>query len=192
MANVNADTNGLSGILGSPRRQRRFFWVSAGVLLIGIIAIVSTVLLRGTGNAFPDKYTNQPAQLNHPEKKAPVQPQQIALIRRFIQTAVARKDLASAYYLVNRDLRGDLTQKQWEKGDIPVLYYHADNAKTVALSVDYSYQTTALFEANLHAVPGTEDRPSLLFYIGVKKQAGKWLVDYFEPNWRAPIPQAPG
>lgn len=191
-----ANASGLTGILASPRRQRRLLIISAGVLFVGLIAVLFAVVFRGTGNAYPDKFTNQPAQLNHPEQKAPVQPQEIALLRRFIQTAVARKDLGAAYSMVNNDLRGGMTMKQWLKGDIPVLFYHADNAKTVQFSVDYSYKTSALFEANLHAVPGTETRPELLFFIGVKRAGGKpngrWLVNYFEPNWREPIPMAPG
>jgi hypothetical protein len=191
-----AQTSGtLSGLFGSPRRQRRIFIISGVVLLVGIVAILVTVL-RGTGNAYPDKFSNQPAQLNKPEKKAPVSPDQISLMRKFIATAVARQDLTGAYRIVGPDLRGGLTQKQWLTGNIPVLFYHAANARTVEFKVDYSYQRQALFEANLHAKPGTETRPALLFYIGLKRQGdkstGRWLVNYFEPNWRPPVPMAPG
>ena len=192
-----AQTSGtLGSILNSPRNQRRFFILSGVVLAAGIIAILATVIFRGTGNAYPDKFSNQPAQLNHPEKTVPISGDQITLMRTFISTAVARKNLKSAYWIVGPDLRGGLSMKKWLHGDIPVLFYHADNAKTVSFKTDYSYKTEALFEANLHAVPGTEERPSLLFYIGVKRQGGKpngpWQVNYFEPNWRAPIPMAPG
>ena len=185
----------LSGVFNSPRKQRRMLILSGLVLLAGVIAILVTVF-RGTGNAYPDRFSNQPAQLNHPEKKAPVSPGQISLMRQFITTAVARHNLSKAYWIVGPDLRGGLTRGEWRNGDIPVLYYHASNAKTVAFKADYSFETQALFEANLHAVPGTEQRPSLLFFIGLKRQGGKpggrWLVNYFEPNWRAPVPLAPG
>jgi len=191
-----AQTTGtLSGLFDSPRKQRRFFIFSGIVLLAGIVAVL-VVVFHGTGNAYPDKFSNQPAQLNHPEKKAPVSPDQISLMRKFITTAVARQDLKSAYWIVGPDLRGGLTRKQWLVGDIPVLFYHAENAKTVSFKVDYSYQKQALFEANLHAKAGTEQRPSLLFFIGLKRQGdkanGRWLVNYFEPNWRPPVPMAPG
>jgi hypothetical protein len=192
-----AQTGGtLSSMFSSPRRQRRLLIISSVVLIAGIVAILVATVFRGTGNAYPDKFTNKPAQISHPEKKAPVSPDQISLMRKFIRTAVARQDLKSAYWIVNQDLRGGLSQKQWLKGDIPVLYYQADNANTVQFKTDYSYTTEALFEANLHAKPGTETRPELLFYIGLKRQDGKpngrWLVNYFEPNWRAPVPMAPG
>lgn len=191
-----AQTGGvLSGVFNSPRRQRRLFIFSGVVLLAGIAAILIATVFRGTGNAYPDKFSNQPAQLNHPEQKAPVSKDEISLMRQFITTAVARKDLDKAYWLVGPDLRGGLSRSQWRNGDIPVLYYHADNAATVSFKVDYSYTTSALFEANLHAVPGTEQRPELLFFIGLKRQGGKahgqWLVNYFEPNWRPPVPMAP-
>jgi len=191
-----AQTSGtLSGFFGSPRKQRRFFIFSGVVLLAGIVAILVTVF-RGTGNAYPDKFTNQPAQLNHPDKKAPVSPDQISLMRKFIKTAVARQDLKSAYWIVGPDLRGGLTHKQWLGGTIPVLSYHATNADTVSFKTDYSFKRQALFEVNLHAKKGTEQRPSLLFFIGLKRQGdkatGRWLVNYFEPNWRPPVPMAPG
>ena len=185
----------LSGMFDSPRKQRRIFIFSGVVLLAGIAAILATTVFRGTGNAYPDKFSNQPAALNHPEKTAPISQGQIALMRQFIDTAVARTNLDKAYWLVGPDLRGGLSRGEWRKGAIPVLYYQANNAKTVAFKVDYSYQTQALFEANLHAKPGTEKRPSLLFFIGLKREGGKvngrWLVNYFEPNWRPPIPMAP-
>jgi hypothetical protein len=192
-----AQSGGISGILwGSPRRQRRFFWLSGAVLLAGIAAFLALVVFRGTGNAFPDKFSGEPAQVIPKDTKAPVSPGQIAIARQFLKTAVARTNLASAYRLVGPDLRGGLTRKQWVKGDIPVLYYHAANADTVAFKTDYSYKTQALFEVNLHAKPGTEQRPTLLFFIGLTRQGGKatgrWLVNYFEPNWRPPIPAAPG
>lgn len=191
-----AQTGGaLSGVFNSPRKQRQLFIFSGVVLLAGIVAILIATVFRGTGNAYPDKFSNQPAQLNHPEKRAPVSPDQISLMRKFISTAVARKNLGSAYWIIGPDLRGGLSRSQFQHGDIPVLFYHADNAKTVQFKTDYSYTTEALFEANLHAVPGTEQRPSLLFFIGLKRQGGtangKWLVNYFEPNWRPPLPMAP-
>ena len=181
---------------GSPRRQRRFFVLSGAVFAAGVTVFIAVVVLGGTSNAFPDRFSNQPAQVIKKDKPAPVEKAQIALARRFLETAVARKNLRAAYGFVHPDLRGGLSRKQWETGNIPVILYHASNAKTVAFKVDYSYKTQALFEVNLHAVPGTEARPTLLFFIGLKREGGKptgrWLVNYFEPNWRPPIPMAPG
>jgi hypothetical protein len=191
-----ANVGGIGAILNSPRRQRRLMVVSAFVFGVGLVALLSMYFLRGTGNAFPDKFSNKPAQVNHPQRRASVSPAEIALARRFLETAVTRSDLASAYDIVDPDLRGGLTRKQFEHGDIPVLYYQATNVETASFKVDYSFRTQALFEVNLHAKRGTETRPSLLFFVGLKREGGKangrWLVNYFEPNWRPPIPMNPG
>jgi hypothetical protein len=190
-----ANTSGiLGGLLGSPRRQRRFFWLSLGVLGAGIGAFLAMVVFRGTGNAFTDTFSNKPAQLAQKEKKVPVSEEEIALARRFIKTAVARKDLAQAYWFTHPDLRGGLSLKDWEKGNIPVINYEAENADTAAFQVDYSYETQALLEVDLVAKPNTETRPHLLFFIGLvregRKKTGRWLINYWEPHWRPPVPMA--
>lgn len=192
MANTS---NVPSGIFGSPRTQRRLFWISGAVLLVGIGAFLGLVVFRGTGNAFTDTFSNKPAQLDHPQKTVPVSKEEITLARRFIETAVQRKNLAEAYGFTHPDLRGGLSREQWEKGAIPVVSYEPANAKTAGFDVDYSYPTQALLEVDLIARPHTETRPSLRFIIGLKREGGKpngrWLVNYWEPNWRPPVPNAP-
>src|SRR4051794_13791980 len=96
----------LGGLMDSPRKQRRFFIVSGAIFAVGLIAFVSMVLLHGTSNAFTDTISNQKAKLLVPEKKVPISKEQIALARRFIKTAPARKDLAAAYSFVDPDLKG--------------------------------------------------------------------------------------
>lgn len=191
-----ANSSGMTGgFLGSPRRQRQLFWGSVVVLLAGVGVFLALVVFRGTPNAFTDTFSNQPAQLYHPDKKVPISKEQLALARRFILTAVARKDLDQAYNFTHPDLRGGLTRAQWDKGNIPVVYYQARNAKTAAFTVDYSYKTQALLEVDLTAKAHTETRPELLFFLGLKREGGKptgrWLVNYWEPHWRPPVPQAP-
>jgi len=184
----------VSGYFSSARNQRRFFWLSASVLVVGIAAFVALVVLRGTGNAFPDRFSNEPATLNKPEKTVPVTREQTDLARRFIETAVAREDLDAAYDMVNTDLKGTMTRKQWATGDIPVITYHTANARTTAFTVKYAHPTSALFEVDLVAKPHTETRPHLRFYIGLKREntESPWLVDYWQPHWRPPVPMAPG
>jgi hypothetical protein len=190
-----ANLSGIGGSLfGSPRRQRQFLWLSGAVLLGGIAAFLALVVFRGTGNAFTDTFSNQPANIATPEKKVPVSKQEIALARRFIKTVVQRKDLDQAYWFVHPDLRGGLSRAQWDKGNIPVVYYQASNADTAAFTVDYSFQTQALLEVDLVARPHTETRPELRFFIGLRREGGKpdgrWLVNYWEPHWRPPVPKA--
>lgn len=62
----------LTNFFNSPRRQRRFFILSATVLALGVGAFLAIVVFRGTPNAFTDTLSNKPAQLYHPDKKVPL------------------------------------------------------------------------------------------------------------------------
>lgn len=186
----------LAGMLDSPRKQRRFFIASGLIFAIGVVAFVSTFLLKGTSNAFPDTISNQPATLAKHEKTVPVTKDQISLMRTFIKTAAARRNLAYAYTIVDRDIRGDLTRKQWMTGNIPVVQYLAENVDTAEFQPVYHYQTEALFNVDLIPVGHTQTRPELQFFIGMKRaggtKTGRWLINYWQPHWRPPVPMAPG
>jgi hypothetical protein len=185
-----------AGFFSSPRNQRRLFFGSIAVFAVGLGVFLAVVLFHGTSNRFTDTFSNQPAQLAKPDPKRPIQRQELTLARTFIRTAVARSDLAASYSLVHPDLKGTMTKKQWMTGNIPVISYHAENADTAKFLVDYSNQRSALLEVDLVAKRGTETRPHLLFFLGLKragdKPTGRWLVSYWEPHWRPPIPRAPG
>ncbi len=185
----------VTGILSSPRAQRRFFWLSAGVLAIGLAAFIAFVIFHGTSNAFPDKFGTTPAQVAKPERKVPITKHQLAIAREFVETAVLRKNLDTAYDIVHPNLKGALTRKQWDTGNIPVIDFPAANAKTAKFAVDYSYQDEALLEVALLSKKGSGVRPSLLFFLGERragpKENGRWLVSYWEPNWKPPIPMSP-
>ena len=153
--------------------------------------------MPGSGNKFTDTFSNQPAQFAKKEVKIKPTAAEFAVARKFIETAVARKDLAASYNLVHVDLKGRLTRKDWVTGDIPVIAFDATNAKTAAFTTEYSYADQGLFDIDLVAKRGTSARPNLLFFIGLKRAKnhdgswGPWLVNYWEPHWRPPIPQAP-
>lgn len=180
-------------LFSSPRAQRRFFWISAGVLALGIALFVALVVFRGTGNAYPDKFSNQKATLAKPEKTVPISKAEIAVAREFIRTAVLRHDVAKSYDIVHVDLKGRMTRKEWATGNIPVIDYPAENENTASFQVDYSYPTSALMEIDLVAKPHSGVRPELLFFIGLKRKntSSKWLVNYWEPHWKPPVPAAP-
>jgi hypothetical protein len=182
--------------LGSPRAQRRILIGSAAIFAAGVIAFVSMVLLRGTSNAFVGTISNKPATLVKKEKKVPPSPAAFKVARTFLETAVLRKNIDASYNLVHVDLKGRMTRKQWDTGNIPVVDYPANNAKTAAFQVDFSYQTEMLLEVNLVAKRGSPStvRPNLDFFLGLKRAGGKangrWLVNYWEPHWRPPVPYA--
>lgn len=181
-------------LFGSPRAQRRLLIGSGLVFLAGVVAFVSIVWLRGTSNAFVGTISNKPATLIKKEKKVPPSPAALKVARKFLETAVVRKNVDVSYNLVHPDLKGRMTRKQWDTGNIPVVNYPADNVKTAAFQIDYSYQTEMLLEVNLVAKVGSAVRPNLNFFLGLKRAHGKkngaWLVNYWEPHWRPPVPMA--
>lgn len=181
---------------GSPRAQRRFLIGSGIIFAAGVIAFVSIVWLRGTSNAFVGTLSNKPATLIKKEKKVPPSPAAFKVARKFLETAVLRKNIDASYNLVHVDLKGRMTRKQWDTGNIPVVDYPANNAETASFQVDFSYQTEMLLEVNLVAKKGSPStvRPNLDFFLGLKRADGKtdgrWLVNYWEPHWRPPVPLA--
>ena len=183
------------GFWSSPKGQRRLLIISGAVLLAGLIAFLSATVLRGTSNAFQSPISSTPAQLVKKEKTVPVDRKALQVAREFMRTAVLRKDLDKAYSIVNVDLQGRLTRKQWDTGNIPVIGYPANNVDSASFQVDFSYQTEMLLEVDLVAKPGSGVRPHLPFFLGLKRAGGKphgrWLVNYWEAHWRPPIPAAP-
>jgi hypothetical protein len=162
----------------------------------GVAAVVAVVVIvlgnHETTNLPP---SNKPAQLVKNEKAVPRDPESIRIGREFIESAVLRKNLNWAYDHVHPYLKGLMTRAQWNKGTIPVIPYPAENAATTEFLVIYSYRTEVLFSVDLVARPGSHVRPHLYFFLGLKRQGdkpkGRWLVSYWEPNWRPPVPVTP-
>ncbi len=181
------------GFFSSPRNQRRLLWLSGGVFGIGLIVFLSVFVLRGSpGPSSP--ISTVPAQTAPKQVKAPPDPQAFKVARKFIETAVLRKNLEAAYPIVNQEIRGGLTKKQWETGNIPVIGYPAGNSKTAAFEVLWSYKTQMMTVVDLVAKKGSHVRPHLPFFLGLvrahNKPNGKWLVNYFEADWTPPVPSA--
>jgi hypothetical protein len=181
------------GFLSSPRNQRRLLWISGGVFGVGLIVFLSVFVLRGSPGV-QSPISTLPAQTTKKQVKAPPDPKAFKVARTFIETAVLRKNLDAAYPLVNPEIKGGLTKKQWETGNIPVIGYPADNSKTAAFTVLWSYKTQLMTIVDLVAKRGSHVRPHLPFFLGLvrahNKPNGKWLVNYFEADWSPPIPSS--
>jgi hypothetical protein len=112
-------------LIESPRRRKRVLVLA----LVGVAAIVATIIGLTWSNTSHQKETFEPG-------KAQVIPQEIpvalsradrrAVLRtvdRFVETAVARRDLAAAYDLTAPELRGGVNRTEWARGEIPVPSY---------------------------------------------------------------------
>ena len=182
------------GFFDSPKNQRRILIGSILIFVIGVAAFVSIFWLRGTSNAFQSPISNKPAQLVHKDKTVPVDPEALRVARKFMSTAVLRKNIDAAWDITNVDLKGRMTRKSWDTGNIPVIDYPANNIKSAQFVIDYSYKTQMLAEVDLVAKPGSGVRPHLDWYIGLRREHnkpnGRWQVSYWEPHWRPPLPLA--
>src|SRR5437763_4177480 len=108
----------MRGLPESPRRRKRVLVIAAVVLAAGVATIVGLTW----SNTSHEKETFGPG-------KAQVIPQQVpvplsaadrrAVLRtvdRFVQTAVARRDLAAAYDITSPELRGSVSRRRWSRG----------------------------------------------------------------------------
>ena len=184
----------LESFKNSPRLQRRAFFASLGLLAGGIIALIVVVLLPSKSHALDTPISNVPAQLVKNDPVARVDPASERIARQFLLTAVQRKNLDWAYDNVHVDLKGRLSRKQWDKGNIPVIPFDAQNAETTAFIVQFSLKKEVEFEVALVPKPHSvyAGNKPLRFFIALRREHdkadGRWLVSYFEPHWKPPVP----
>lgn len=181
------------GFLSSPRAQRRMLWIGGGVFAVGLIVFLSVYVFRGS-SGYHAPISKQPAQHAQKLTKAPPDHKAYQVARKFMETAVMRKNLSDAYRLVGPDIKGGMTLKQWDTGNIPVVEYPARNIETAGFQVVNSYKTQMLLIVDLVAKRGTDVRPHLPFWVGLQRAhndpKGRWLVNYWLPYWSPPLPSS--
>ncbi len=176
--------------MASPRAQRRALIAGLSVFVLGA-AVFVFVFFRNTGHPLPNKLSDQAASVVKNEPTVPLDAAIVPLMKTFIATAVARKHLDQAYSIVGPDIRGNLTRKQFEQGNIPVIPYPTADIRRVHYTVDYSHPTQAGLEVGLSPKAGADTR-RLTFYIAFKKlgtgSSAHWVVNYWSPRYHPPVP----
>jgi hypothetical protein len=142
-----------SGRLSSPRAQRRLLWGSAAIFAIGLIVFLVAYFHGSSGYHSP--ISKKAAQIAPKQVKAKPDPAAFKVARKFIETAPLRKNLDAAYVLVNDDIKGGQTRKQWDKGNIAVLPYPAGNTKTAGFTVISSLKTQMMLVVDLTCRSGS-------------------------------------
>ena len=171
-------------------------WGSGVVLAIGLIVFL-TVVVFGESSGLHAPISTQAAQTAPKEVKAPPDPKAYKVARKFMETAVLRKNLDTAYPIVNQDIKGGMTKKQWETGNIAVDPYPARNAGSAGFEVVWSYKTQLMLLVDLVAKKGSGSniRPHLPFWLGLVRAhnapKGKWLVNYWVPDYTPPVQCGP-
>ena len=175
--------------------QRRVMWISGAVLAIGIAVFLGVILSRGTSQPAENVSTvsSGPPQQTKVSKNPKVAPSPAAfkVARTFMETAVARKNLAASYNIVGPDLKGGMSLAQWKKGDISVVPYPAADAKTTEFEVQESHKNNMMLHLVLHPQKGSGVKP-LAFFLGLDRVGGKWLVNYWAPDYHVAIKPTPG
>jgi len=196
----------MRGLLSSPRRRKRA--AILGVLAAG--AIVAAVLGSHFSNtAHPQKETFEggKAQVTRTQKpvKLSAQDQRAVLsaVDRFVNAAVARRDLPAAYDLTTANIHGGVTRAQWAKGDTPIYPYPVAQHSAV---VRVAYPGDAVVQLLLKARPASKVDPlavQMELRAAGKGAKRRWLVDYYLPQETlsapsdakkasGPEPKAPG
>ncbi len=173
----------------SPRNQRRMVAAALVLLAVGVAAFLFA-FFRNTGDT-TETFSDEPANVFTPEETVDVDPAARKVAAEFINSAVARKNLAASYELVDPELRQGLTLKQWKTGNIPVVYYPSENVDLAGFKVDRSYENEVVLQVLLVPTEKSGVDPAV-FYIGLKRadESKPWRVYYWVPRYRPAVPDA--
>jgi hypothetical protein len=174
-----------------PLWRRALPWVGAALLLAGAIAALA-VFVGNTASNPEETFSNEPAvDVTKPEKSITVPPEVKTIAQKFIKTAVARKNLESAYAIVGPSIKQGMTLAEWKTGDIAVIPFPVDELDYAPFKVDYAHPHDVLMEVALLTNEGSKIKGQT-FFIGIKKfgkgDKARWLVDNWVPRSSAPVP----
>ncbi len=192
--------NTIQTALSSARFNRFMLWFGVVVLAAGAFALI----FKYAGGS--DQTNANPSPGFHPKlpsKSTPLKnshgvtiktywqldPGMRAAIRKFIGTAVMRKNLDAGWAATAPSLRSGLTHKQWMTGNLPVVPYPVDNLDKIQYYLDYASTKAILVEAGVSAKPSKGIRPTTFQLELVPVGHGRWAVDYWMPRWTPPVPQ---
>ena len=176
--------------LSSPRSQRLMLLISGAVLMSGIAVFLGVFLFGGRSqDVHAGTPSPSPAPLPGPNvssQTVPASPDARKVARLFLETAVARKNLATAYAITGPWLKG-VPRAQWISGSNPVTFYPAGNLKTAPFKTLASTKSALLLEVGpLVPRKGNTNKAlrPLSFKLEVDRIRGKWLVNYFMPQYK--------
>jgi len=161
------------------------------MLFAGAIAAMA-VFVGNSANNPKETFSNEPAvDVTKPEKNIQVPTEVKKLAQQFIKTAVARKNLDSAYDIVGPSIKQGMTRAEWNTGNIAVIPFPIDDLDYAPFKVDYSHPRDVLMEIALLTKSGSKVKGQT-FFINVKKFGtganAHWLVDNWVPRGSAPVP----
>jgi hypothetical protein len=183
---VDVDTVFHPEIKHRPAWQKALPWVLAVVAVGAAIAV--GIIWSNTGHSSATPLTNVPAD-DRSKTPATVKltPGATHVARKFIETAVARKNLPQAYTIVTEQIRQGQSLKSWKTGNIAVIPYPVEDIKYAPMKIDFSYPNEAQIEVALLPKTGSKVR-SQLFVMDLVKRHDKWLVNSWVPRSAPMVP----
>jgi hypothetical protein len=176
----------VTGRLTSHRFRRRLGWTVGGLGIVGA-AVAGAVAIGNTGrtNATPiDR--SKPAWVYHEPVKAKLTAADrrdlFTTASRFIQTAVARKQLDSAWNMLGPEMKAGQTRRSWDTGTNNVVPFPAVGIAN--WGIDYAYENDVALDL---AVVGAKssDWAGKTFTIEFKRYPSRpnvWLVAAWVPK----------
>lgn len=165
-----------------PGWRKALPWVLATLVVAGGIAVLIAVLPHGNGNSATPLNPNVPAKdVSKVPKSVKLDPTAEKVARRFIQTAVARKNLREAYAITGPQLIQGQSLRSFISGNNAVVPFPVDAVSLAPMKVDYSYKNEALIEVALLTKPKSGVK-SQLFQMQLNRIHGKWVVNMWAPR----------
>jgi hypothetical protein len=186
---------------GTSSLIRALTWVSALVLVAGVIAFVTVRLGREDAAQGSSQQSTEPLpegssfDPSPPKPTRPVPAAARKVAGEFILAAVGREDLKKAWTITHPELKRqcDCTYKQWLTGNIPIVYFKTAGLQGASFDVEESEPRHVVLTVGLVPPSGAVEGAQA-FYIGLKAVGkGKslhWLVDYWAPAGAPPVPAA--
>ena len=148
-------------------------WIGIAVLVAGVAAYTATRFVS-TGSGSTGSTVTQAGP------SVPADPQALAVAKKFVATAVARKNLVEAWNLAAPVMRQNLTLAQWKTGTIPVQPYPVGKA-AVQYTVAASHPDSTSYRVIFTPPPGSPTAAGD-FMIELDHSSGKWLVSSWSPR----------
>jgi len=198
----------------TPRSARINKIVTTILLIVGAVVLAAGISyfvydrVSGSGSSASSAATPQTHAQNPLKQTAPPTHQQQALpkisysklspevravVRKFMMTAVPRRNTSSSWAITAPALRQGYTRKTWGKGDIPVTMYPVDHFQASSFQVVSRTPNEIHVYVGVAAAPKLKMRP-VVFDVGLHKfgsgSSARWMVDYFLAHYTPGMPDA--
>jgi hypothetical protein len=173
--------------LASPRFRRRLVWLGGGSCVTAVVVAVSIHLGNtGRSHATPIDETKQAWVYRAPTHMRLTKQDRVELFgatSRFVRTAVARKQLDSAWDMLGPEMKAGQTRKSWDSGFNNVVPFKADAIE--AWDILYAYRDDVALDLSLVSGRKNGDNwAGKTFTLELKRSPSsrKWLVASWVPK----------